>query len=189
MKQIYFLVVVVLMIMTGCGGKKEASGSTEQLMFQIDSVDRVTGLQRMQVSRIEQRIACGGRKYNLFIERAPSDSLPQVKSDLGLFADNRIIVSISRENGGRVFSRTFTKHIFSDFLSADHLRHFILEGVVFDEEKTHAGKNIILAASVCYPQTDLYIPFSITITPEGKMSIAKNEDMDGLPPLQDDSLR
>ena len=54
--------------------------------------------------------------------------------------------------------------------------------------KTREGKNIILAASVSYPQTDLYIPFSITITPEGKMSISKNEDMEELPPMLGDSL-
>lgn len=188
MKQIYFLVVVLLVGMTGCGGKKETSGNTEQLMFQIDSVDRQTGLQRMQVSRIDQGIVSGGKKYNLFIERAPSDSLPPVKSDLGIFADNRIIVRISRENGSRIFSKTFTKHVFSEFVGADNLRHFILEGVVFDEEKTRSGRNIMLAASVSYPQTDLYIPFTITITPEGRMSIAKNEDLEELPPLPDDSV-
>lgn len=58
MKQIYFLFVVLLVVMTACGGKKEASVDAEQLMFQIDNVDHVTGLQRMQVSRIEQDIRC-----------------------------------------------------------------------------------------------------------------------------------
>lgn len=188
MKQLYFILVVLLVIMTGCGGKKETSGSVEQLMFQIDSVDQETGLQRMQVSRVEQTVTSNGKNYRLFIERTPSDSLPVVKSDLGTFADNRIIVRISRENGSRVFAKTFTKQAFSEFVSGDNLRHFILEGVVFDEEKTRSGKNIMLAASISYPQTDLYIPFSITITPEGKMSIAKNEDLEELPPMPDDSV-
>ena len=53
--------------MAACGGKKETSVDAEQLMFQIDSVDHVTGLQRMQVSRIDQHIVSGGKKYNLFI--------------------------------------------------------------------------------------------------------------------------
>ena len=44
MEQIYFLFVVLLVVMTACGGKKEASVDAEQLMFQIDSVDHVTGL-------------------------------------------------------------------------------------------------------------------------------------------------
>lgn len=56
-----FLFVVLLVVMTACGGKKEASVDAEQLMFQIDSVDHVTGLQRMQVSRIDQHIVSGGK--------------------------------------------------------------------------------------------------------------------------------
>ena len=107
----------------------------------------------------------------MFIERAPSDSLPSVKSDLGIFADNRIVVRISRENGSRVFAKTFTKQSFSGFVSADHLRHFILEGVVFDEEKTREGKNIILAASVSYPQTVFVYSFLYHYYSERKMSI------------------
>lgn len=182
MKKLYFLLVTVLMGMSGCGGKKETSTQTEeQVMFQIDSIDKVTGVQRMQVSRVNLPITSNGKKYNLFIDRSPSDSLPVVNTDLGSFADNRIVVRITRENGTKVFSKTFTKQNFSDFVRADHLRHFILEGLVFDEEKTETGKNIILAASVSYPMTDLYIPFSITITPEGKMSIDRNEDMDDFP--------
>ena len=82
MKQIYFICRFA-----GCNDHlwryRKASVDAEQLMFQIDSVDHVTGLQRMQVSRIDQYIVSGGKKYNLFIER-PSDSLPSVKSDLGI---------------------------------------------------------------------------------------------------------
>ena len=106
MKQIYFLFVVLLVVMAACEVRK-SSVDAEQLMFQIDSVDHVTGLQRMQVSRIDQYIVSGGKKYNLFIERAPSDSLPSVKSDLGIFADNRIVVRISRENGSRVLPKLY----------------------------------------------------------------------------------
>ena len=40
-------------------------------MFRIDSVDDVTGLQRMQVSRIDQHIVSGGKKYNLFMSVLP----------------------------------------------------------------------------------------------------------------------
>ena len=43
MKQLYFIFVVVLCMATGCGSKKDASGDSDQHIFQIDSVDRVTG--------------------------------------------------------------------------------------------------------------------------------------------------
>ncbi|WP_455674939.1 DUF4738 domain-containing protein [Phocaeicola sp.] len=188
MKQLYFLIAVVLCTATGCGNKKDASGSAEQHIFQIDSVDQVTGVQRMQVSRIHQDIVSQGKKYHLFIDRAPSDSLSRVKSDLGTFADNRIVLKITRENGTTLFSKTFTKQSFSSFLSDGYLNHFMLEGMVFDDEKTKDSKNIVLAASVSIPMTDLYIPFSITITPDGKMTILKDEDMGELSPLEVDSL-
>ncbi|MDE5676925.1 DUF4738 domain-containing protein [Phocaeicola sp.] len=187
MKQVYFLFIVALVVMSGCGGKENTSANkVEQLMFQIESVDSVTGVQRMRVSRVDESIVSNGKKYHLFIERAPSDSLPNVRSDMGLFADNRAIVRISRENGHRVFSKIFTKYSFSEFLKPTNFPHYVLEGIVFDEEKTQAGENIVLAASVTFPQTDMYVPFSITITPEGKMSILKSEDMEDLPPVEED---
>lgn len=187
MKQLYFIFAVVLCMATGCGSKKDASGDSDQHIFQIDSVDRVTGVQRMQVSRINQDIVCKGKKYRL-IDRSPSDSLKSVKSDAGIFADNRIVLKITRENGTTLFSKTFTKQNFASLIPERYLAHSILEGMVFDDEKTSNSKNIILAASVSIPMTDLYIPFSITITPDGKMSMERDEDMGDLPPLQSDSL-
>ncbi len=185
MKQVYVWVVVLLAVMSSCGGKKEESSiKKEQLMYQIDSVDHKTGVQRMQVLRTEMPIEAGGRKYSLFVERAPSDSLPRVKTDMGVFADNRILVRITREGGKRIYNKVFTKRAFAGLVGEKHLSSFVLEGVVFDEEKTKAAKgNIVLASSIGYPQTDLYIPCTITVTPEGKMSIKKNEDMEELTPL------
>ena len=170
MKQLYFIFVVVLCMATGCGSKKDASGDSDQHIFQIDSVDRVTGVQRMQVSRTNQDIVCNGKKYRLFIDRSPSDSLKKVKSDAGIFTDNRIVLKIARENGTTLFSKTFTKQNFASLIPDRYLTHSILEGMVFDDEKTSNSKNIILAASVSIPMTDLYIPFSIIITPDGKIT-------------------
>ena len=45
-----------------------------------------------------------------------------------------------------------------------------MEGIVFDKT---TPQGIVYAASVCYPQTDLYMPLSIIITADGKMSIQK----------------
>lgn len=185
MKPVYVLAVMLLAVISSCGGgKEETSIKKEQLMYQIDSVDQKTGVQRMQVLRTEMKIESGGRNYTLFVERAPSDSLPRVHTDMGTFADNRILVRITREGGKRIFNKVFTKSSFATYVNEKNLRSFVLEGVVIDEEKTKASRgNIMLASSIGYPQTDLYIPFIITVTPEGKMSIAKNEDLDELTPI------
>lgn len=135
--------------------------------FQIDSVDRVTGVQRMQVSRTNQDIVCNGKKYRLFIDRSPSDSLKKVKSDAGILPTIALCSRLPARMG-QLFFKDFTKQNFASLIPDRYLTHSILEGMVFDDEKTSNSKNIILAASVSIPMTDLYIPFSIIITPDGK---------------------
>lgn len=104
---------------------------------------------------------------------------------MGVFADNRIVVKILRENGASLFERSFVKNDFSSYLTTDFLRHSVLEGLVFDDMKTAENKQITLAASVSYPMTDLYIPFTIVVSQEGKMSLSKDEDMGELTPIDE----
>ncbi|MCE2615532.1 DUF4738 domain-containing protein [Phocaeicola oris] len=187
-----YLTILLLgaFFMTGCKNTKtEDMKAKKQLMYQIDSVDKQTGVQRMKSWLVEQEIVAGTKHYQLYINRIPSDSLPLVKSDMGTFSDNVIIVTITRQDHSRLFSKTFVKRDFSSFLSDNYLNKTILEGVVFDVEKTEkANGNIILAASVSYPGSDLYIPFSVTITPFGKMSIDKDEDAVDIPVTVVDSV-
>ena len=179
MKQIYILSLLLLGILTGCGSNKKDTKEETQRMFQLESVDENTGLQRMQVSRINQEIACKGKKFQLSVERTPDDKLPQVKSDMGLFVDNSIKVKITRDNGTTLFEKTFIKNDFASHLPTKYLKRSVLEGLVFDDVRTAEKKEITLAASVSYPMTDLYIPFVLVISQDGKLSISKDEDIGG----------
>ena len=185
MKQIYLLTLLVLGILTSCGSNKKDTKEETQRMFQLENVDENTGLQKMQVSRINQEISCKGKKYQLYVERTPDDKLPHVKSDMGLFMDNSIKVKIARENGNVFFEKTFTKNDFAAYLSEKYLKRSVLEGLVFDDVRTSEKKEIILAASVSYPMTDLYIPFILTVSQDGKLSITKDEDMGEMTFLED----
>ena len=184
MKQVYWMAVLLACMLAGCGGKQKSTVEEERQIFQIDSVDTRTGVQRMQVSRINQEFTCRGKKFKLVIERTPADDLPVVKSDMGTFADNRISVKILRDNNTSLYTGSFTKNDFSAHLPANFLAHSVLEGLVFDDEKTAANKEITLAASVSYPMTDLYVPFTLVISQDGKLSLAKDEDMGELTPLE-----
>ena len=177
MKQIYILSLLLLGILTGCGSNKKDTKEETQRMFQLESVGENTGLQRMQVSRINQEIACKGKKFQLSVVRTPDDKLPQVKSDMGLFVDNSIKVKITRDNGTTLFEKTFIKNDFASYLSDKYLKRSVLEGLVFDDVRTAEKKEITLAASVSYPMTDLYIPFVLVISQDGKLAISKDEDM------------
>ena len=185
MKQIYIIAALVMAFLTGCKSDKKDSQEEVKQMFQIESVDEDTGLKRMQVSRINQEFACKGKKFKLSVERLPSDELPRVKSDMGLFAANIIKVKITRENGTALFEKTFTKKDFAAHLSEKYLKRSVLEGLVFDDVRTNEKNEICLVASVSYPMTDLYVPFTLVVSQDGKLSISMDEDMGAMPFLEE----
>ena len=185
MKQIYLVAMLVVGVLTGCGNNKKEQNEETQRMFQLESVDENSGLQRMQVSRIQQEIACKGKTFQLSVERTPDDKLPQVKSDMGLFVDNTIRVKITRGDGSALFEKSFTKNDFAAYLPEKYLKRSVLEGLVFDDVRTEEKKEITLAASVSYPMTDLYIPFVLVVSHDGRLSISKDEDMGEMTILED----
>ena len=72
----------------------------------------------------------------------------------------------------QIFNMTFTKRNFASIVGEDFLSKSILEGMVYNKT---TPQGIVFAASVCYPQTDLYVPISITITADGKMTMVREE--------------
>ena len=189
MKQKCLIALLLAAALSGCGEQKKDNKEEEKRIFQIESVDEKSGLQRMQVSRVNQEISCKGKKYQLSVERTPADDLPKVKSDMGLFADNRISVKITRADGSVLFSKTFLKSDFASYLPESYLKRSVLEGIVFDDVTTIEKNEITLASSVSYPMTDLYIPFKLVIDSNGKMSIRKDEDMGEFTPIEEDSIK
>ena len=157
-KLIYLLLLPLVVAVTACGGK--VNSKKESVLATQDSVD-ARGIQRMQTSKSEIDIKFKGKDYRSFVSRTPDESLPHVT--------NKIVLRLTR-GGESVFNKTFTKNDFSSVVDADFLAKSVLEGIVYDKT---TPQGIEYAASVCYPQTDLYVPLSITITADGKMSIQK----------------
>lgn len=174
MKKEYWAVMLMIFVWASCGNKVQP-GTDEKQGFQMDSV-KTGGIQRMQVSDSQTDIKFRGKDYHISIHRTPCDSLNLVDDQAGgSFADNEIALVITRNNGEKFFSKTFTKRSFTSVIDESFLAKSVLEGMVYDKV---SDNGIILAASVCYPQTDLYVPISITIAPDGRMSIAKEEVLD-----------
>lgn len=184
-KIVYYLAVLCACFMASCGKKQTDTKAEERQIYQMESVDENTGVQRMQESHINIPFTCRDKSYKLVVDRMADSSLPLVKSDMGTFYDNRIDVKILHDNGKSLFSKSFTKNDFSDHLTSDFLLHAVLEGVVLDDVKTAADKQITLAASVSYPMTDLYVPFTLVISQSGKLTLAKDEDMGELTPIEE----
>lgn len=168
-KLIYLLAYCFFIVVTACGGNKKAE--EKSLLIMQDSVD-ACGLQRMQVSKADVDIKFKGKDYHSFISRTPDEDLPLVKDDRGnQFVDNKIQLRLTRGNE-QIFNMTFTKRNFASIVGEDFWAKSILEGMVYNKT---TPQGIVYVASVCYPQTDLYVPISITITADGKMTMAREE--------------
>ena len=87
------------------------------------------------------------------------------------FVDNRITLRITC-GGKQVVDKVFTKDNFASLVDAKFMKYSILEGLVYDKT---TPQGIIYAASVCYPQSDLYVPLRLTVSADGKISMAKEE--------------
>ena len=174
-KLIYLLLLPLAVAVTACGGKK-GSSDNQSLLARIDSID-AHGLQRMQTSKSETNFKFKGKDYHSFVSRTPDEydfriretqtyeileDVARLRSEVGLLYRNPF--------NETVLNKTFTKNDFSSVVDAKFLSKSILEGIVYDKT---TPQGIVYAASVCYPQTDLYMPLSITITADGKMSIQK----------------
>lgn len=171
-KYIYLLLLPLTVMIVACGGKNKKQGNDIQLVMQ-DSTD-AHGLQRMQISKSEVDIKFKGKDYHSYVSRTPDELLPHVVSEMGdTYIDNRIVLRLTRGKD-QIFRKEFTKQDFAPFVDAGFLSKAVLEGMVYDKT-TPAG--FVYAASVCYPQTDSYVPLSITISADGKKVKIEKEDL------------
>jgi hypothetical protein len=120
-----------------------------------------------------------GRTYTMNVVRRADASLPIVTDVQGVkYYDNIITVRVS--NGSReILNKEFTKHSFASYLEVDFLERSILEGLVFDKV---TDDGLMFAASVSYPESDLYVPFHVIVLPNGALSIDKADMMDDYEP-------
>ena len=102
----------------------------------------------------------------------------------GIILDNRCNSGGYMNDINFVLS-SFVKSDFSAYLTSDFLQHSVLDGLVYDDVKTGNNNEITLAASISYPMTDLYIPFTLVISQDGKLSLSKDEDMGELTPMDE----
>lgn len=175
MKSTFYIVALSsFMLLASCGNKPKEDNSSE-ILYSMESKS-FDGLQRMQSSHAEQDVAWKGKNYHFVINRVANDSLPKIKDEAGdVFVDNTITLSIKRNRSERFFDKVFTKQSFASVLDERFLSHAMLEGMVFDKA-TDGG--LIFAASVSYPQSDLFVPVIITIAPNGNMSMRKEVSLE-----------
>lgn len=172
-KHFYLWICLAGLLLSACHSSQKERQDASAAAIE-DSIAKA-GPQRMQVSDIKTTITYQGKDYQSAVRRQPDESLPIVVNEQGeKFVDNRISLRLTC-NGQVVVSKVFTKETFASLVDARFLKYSILEGLVFDKT---TPEGILYAASICYPQTDLYIPLRITVTADGQVSLAKEDLME-----------
>lgn len=140
-----------------------------------DSVKKPSVPQKMQEYKSVKTISWRGETYTYNIHRMVDTSLPIITDENGnKFYDNKIDLTVTR-NGSPFFSQTFTKSTFAPYIDESFKKRGTLEGLVFDKTDNNGMQ---FAASVCFPQTDEYIPLIVKLSPDGSISIARDTKID-----------
>lgn len=165
----YIVFCAVALLIASCASRSK-SGEDVQVLMKDSTV--TSAPQRMQVSDTKVTITYKGKEYRSSVVRRPDDSLPVVKNEQGeKFVDNSITLRITC-GGKQIVDKVFTKESFASLVDARFMKYAILEGLVYDKT---TPQGILYAASICYPQTDLYVPLRLTVSADGKISMAKEE--------------
>lgn len=177
----YLAVVLTALSLLGCSSRQASGDKPDITMARTDSTV-TAGPQRMQVSEAGETFTFKGKEYRSVVVRRPDESLPIVKDEQGgAYVDNRISLRLTC-GGKTVVDREFTKESFAHLVDASFLKHAILEGLVFDET---TSRGIVYAASISYPQTDLYVPLRITVAADGRMTMERQEFMEEVPETEE----
>lgn len=170
MKTLVYIVTCVVMLSVISCTSRNKGGDDVQVLMKDSTV--ISAPQRMQVSDTKVTITYKGREYCSSVVRRPDESLPVVTNEQGeRFIDNSIALRITC-GGKQIVDKVFTKESFVSLVDARFLKYAILEGLVYDKT---TPQGIIYAASICYPQSDLYVPLRLTVSADGKISMAKEE--------------
>ena len=147
------LTACVLLGLGSCGGHTQQDCRN---LEEYEKPDTTNAVQEMKDYHYSAEVRAGDVRYAYDIVREVNDSLPLVTGDEGArYADNYIRLRVNRE-GRQIFNHVFVKESFKDFLD----------------------RSLRFAASVCYPESDIYIPLTITLSPDGSYRITKDEILD-----------
>ena len=118
-----------------------------------------------------------GKNYVITIEREPADSLPMLTDETGQqYVDNRVRLTVSRDDNSVFLRKTFTKESFASYIEADFRQKGILENIVFHETDNQQLK---FGVVVSRPENDdLFIPLDMWIDRQGGLLIKQGQLFD-----------
>ena len=183
MKRLFSLVLAfVIMMLSACKEKKQ----TDDIITTKYVPKQLQAPIGMPADKQVQTVEWGGAAYQVSVSRVAADSLPMVKDEAGQkYKDNRITVSVTRQDGSSVLKRTFAKSAFTQYVDEVFRKNGILASIRFDEVDN--GK-LEFSVVIALPDAidDVFIPLEMTVDRNGIINIREDDDMDMLDYVEDE---
>lgn len=169
-KHIYILFGFISLLHISCSLQQNKDGDNVRVLMK-DSIENAV-LQKMPISESKNNLIYKGKAYVSQITRQPDEKQPIVKDQQGdIFIDNNITLRITSGDKA-IINKTFTKNDFASLIDSQFMKYAILEGLIYDET---TAEGFVYIATVSYPQSDLYVPVKLTISPNGNIRMTKEE--------------
>jgi hypothetical protein len=171
-----FLMVAGLIAFGACKEKKESTDiiTTKYVPKKLQAPIA------MPVDTKTTHITWQDKPYTVQIDRVSDDSLKHVKDEYGQpYIDNRVSVTILRQDGSVFFKKEFTKASFSSYIDDTFRNNGILAGIQYDEIDDN-GLEFSVVVGMPDALDDVFIPLELVIDRQGAVSISRDDDMDML---------
>ena len=160
---------LILFLFSSCGGRNKNQDAWV-------APEHEAVIRQMPELKVKDSVRMGDHQYVYDILRTPCDSLSKVKDDMeDFYLDNTIQLTLCRD-GNVYFDKKFTKATFAASIDKDFYANAILDGIRF--LKAEPGQGLVFSFAVSYPDSDMSVPFLMTISDQGTYTFVKNENLD-----------
>lgn len=173
--------LAVALLVSSCGKKEESNNII--IKKKVEQSPRKKATAQMDAFVYTKEVQWVGSTYTIKINRAADKSLPVVADESGSkYYDNRITLTVVRQDGSTFFTRTFSKEDFRSVLGNDYTHDGILLGLMYTETLQDDLKFVASVGSPD-PLSDEHIPMIVTLNRMGSVRIAKDRNLEGAEPM------
>jgi len=182
MKTLKTAFMALLALMAVACNNEQKSPSNDRI---VEDVNPETGIISLRDYTLKDTITISGKLYHYTCTFEHVDTLPAFMNPQGLeYHESRVRIDIKRE-GENVFSKTFYKNSFRDYVPADFLKTSTLVGVNYNFMKRESDRSafyfIITVGDPDETSDNMAYPLELKVATDGSTSIKKAENLETEP--------
>lgn len=182
MKTTKFAFVALLTFMSLACTSEKKTVSAERV---VEDVDPQTGIISLRNYTLSDTININNKLYNYACTFEPVDTMPILTNPQGLeYHESRVNIEIKHE-GNNVFSKTFYKSDFHDYVPSDFLKTSTVVGVNYNYMKRDTDRSafyfIITVGDPDETSDNMAYPLELKVATDGSYSIKKAENLETEP--------